>query len=382
MLILYEIFNFQFNTNSINMKKASISTLIAVLSVLFISSCKELEKDVPFVPSFDKYEAGAFFINEGNFQHGNGSITYLNTTDYSVKNDIFQLENNRSLGDVVQSMKIVYNTAYICVNNSNKIEVVNSKSFEELGTVYNLPSVRYFDTDYSDYGYATCWGNGGQVKVINLSTLEVIDSIMVGNGPEGMFIWEQKLFVANGGNTIADNTVSVISLQTKELIATIPVGYSPKHFVIDVDSKLWVICAGTGNWSNVGEQESQLIQIDPVNLEVINTVPLFNHMHPENIGIDRTQTVIIIGGGFDTDGLYKVFTSHPETPTEAFINGSFYGMSISPFNDEIYAADAKDYSNNGLMNRYSFNGDKLGEYETGIIPNSVCFRWPVMITIL
>ena len=353
--------------------KKSIFYSAAFMLILFLFSCKK-ETDEPFTPTPDKYESGAFIINEGNFNHGNGSISYLNTFDNSVTQEIFQLENNRSLGDVAQSMKIINYFGYICVNNSNKIEVVNSRDFKEQGTIYGLPSVRYFESDFSDYGYATCWGNTGQVKIIYLPTFTVVDSVMVGNGPEGMIIMNQNLFVANGGNIVNDSTISVISLRTHEVIKTIQVGYSPKHFVRDQNSNLWVICAGTGSWSSVGEKPSKLIQIDPISFDILQEIELFDQIHPANIGIDGTGTVIVIGGGFGTNGLYKVFLNHPETPTDIAIPGNFYGFSISPINGEIYAADAGDYNSKGRMYRYSFLGEKLGEYEAGIIPNGVCFN--------
>ena len=358
--------------------KKSIFYSATFLFILALSSCDK-ETDVPLTPVPDKYESGVFFVNEGNYQHGNGSISYYNTNSNSLTQEIFQLENNRSLGDVVQSMKIINYYGYICVNNSNKIEVVSFADFKEQGTIYNLPSVRYFENDYSEYGYATCWGNGGQVKIIYLPTLSVIDSVMVGNGPEGMIILDQKLFVANGGNIEADSTISVISLETHEIIQTINVGYSPKHFVQDQNSNLWVICAGTGSWTSIGEKPSKLVQIDPVSFNVLQEIDLFEQLHPGNIGIDLTGTVVVVGGGFGMDGLYKVFLNHPETPTDIAIPGNFYGFSVNPMNGDIYAADAGDFSSKGSMERYTFLGGKIGEYETGINPNGVSFNWPIMI---
>ena len=80
------------------------------------------------------------------------------------------------------------------------------------------------------------------------------------------------------------------------------------------------------------------------------------------------------------DGLYKVFLNHPGTPADIAIEGEFYGFNVSPINGDIFAADAGDYNNKGIMYHYNFLGDKVGEYEAGIIPNGVCFNWPIMIT--
>lgn len=353
--------------------------LVVILGILIISSCEKKEKDVPITPELEKYETGIFIINEGNFGSGNGSISYLSTNENTISPEIFQLENNRSLGDVVQSMSISGEYAYICVNNSNKIEVINFKTFKEQGVISGLPSVRYFKSAEGDFAYATCWGNDGQVKVIHKPTLEVIDSVMVGNGPEGMFISNHKLFVANSGGLGVDSTISVISLETQEIVKTINVGYSPKHFVIDQNRMIWVLCSGTASWSSVGAKPSKLVQIDPINLETVLEIDLFPDLQPSSIGIDPTGTVIAIGGGFGVNGLYKVFINNPVTPTEAFLEGSFYGFNVSPNDGEIYATNAGDYTNKGTVYRYSFLGEELGEYEGGIIPNGATFRWDVEI---
>ena len=46
-------------------------------------------------------------INEGNFQDADGTISFINPNDGSVKQDLFGTVNNGlALGDVVQSMTI------------------------------------------------------------------------------------------------------------------------------------------------------------------------------------------------------------------------------------------------------------------------------------
>ncbi|NOR88513.1 MAG: hypothetical protein GQ527_12985 [Bacteroidales bacterium] len=355
------------------MIKKSIFLLVIILNILFLSSCKEKVHDVPITPPLGNYETGIFIINEGNFGSGNGSISYINTSGQTIIPEIFQLENNRSLGDVVQSMKINAETGYICVNNSNKIEVVNYQDFSEQAVINNLPSVRFLSDDINGFSYASCWGSGGILKYINTSNNTVVDSIAVGSGPEGMFIAENKLFVANSGGLDVDHTVSVISLATNEVIKTLEVGYSPKQFVKDQNGMIWVLCSGTGSWSSVGVKPSKLVQIDPISLETELEIELFADLQPGNIGIDHTGTVIVIGGGYGVNGLYKIFVNSPETPTEAFIEGSFYGFSVNSSNSEVFITDAGDYTNNGTIFHYSFLGEKLGEYEGGIIPNGAVF---------
>src|SRR5688500_15237380 len=114
--------------------------LVTVLSVSF-SSCDDDDSQPK-----GKFEDGVFVVNEGNFQDANGTISHV-SSDGTVTQDLFGSENNGlALGDVVQSMTIDSDFAYIVVNNSNKMEVVNANTFVAEYTLKNLLLPRYFTT--------------------------------------------------------------------------------------------------------------------------------------------------------------------------------------------------------------------------------------------
>ena len=52
-----------------------------------------------------------------------------------VSPDVFRVVNNRPLGDVAQSITMINGKYFIALNNSKKIEIVNSKTFESEGTI-------------------------------------------------------------------------------------------------------------------------------------------------------------------------------------------------------------------------------------------------------
>ena len=87
---------------------------------------------------------GVYIINEGNFQFGNASVSYYDVDTKTLKEDIYKTANSIALGDVAQSMAVLNNKAYIVVNNSSKIEVVNAQTFVSVATIAGLPSPRYF----------------------------------------------------------------------------------------------------------------------------------------------------------------------------------------------------------------------------------------------
>ena len=48
--------------------------------------------------------------------------------------------------------------------------------------------------------------------------------------------------------------------------------------------------------------------------------------------------------------------------------------TINPVNSEVYIADAIDYVQNGVVLRYSPDGELLDEFYVGIIPGAFCWR--------
>ena len=101
--------------------------------LLLLASCK---KDTPAVdnnPDIIK-EHGVFIVNEGNYTWSNASVSFYNFVNGQYFEDVFDEVNNRPLGDVAQSIAVSNGKAYIVVNNSNKIEIVDLNYFHFCGS--------------------------------------------------------------------------------------------------------------------------------------------------------------------------------------------------------------------------------------------------------
>ena len=90
--------------------------------------------------------------------------------------------------------------------------------------------------------YVTNGGECGGVYVINAATNTVIDSIVVGCCPQGVFVSPNgKIYVANE----AETTVSVINSATNTVMSTITVGITPYGVSMSPDgSKVYVTNSG------------------------------------------------------------------------------------------------------------------------------------------
>ncbi len=350
-----------------------LNLLVFFVSTLLFQSCDKDE----YTPK-GIYDGGVFISNEGTFGQGNASVSFYSIAGDSVVNNIFEKANNRTLGDVVQSLYVFNDKAYICVNASNKIEIADQYNFNELGVINELPSVRYFIGNDAGKGYASVWGDGGQIKVLDLNTNTVSKSIDVGNGPEHMTIFSNKLYVANSGGFIDDNTISVISTETDDLLKTITLdGDKPVDLLTDKNGNLWVLCMGKtiydANWTPIDNTAAKLFKINTSTDEVEGTVVLSPTAHPNNIEISADGNYLYYGGGFGFNGIYKIDIETLTVAVEPIISKYFYGFNIYE-NGEIFATEATSYTDNGILYRYQADGTFIQEYTVGIAPNGASYK--------
>lgn len=316
------------------------------------------------------HENGLLIVNEGSFGSGNASMSFYSPGTDVVSNNIFSSTNSRPLGDVAQSATRIGNSTYICVNVSNKIEVVNSSSFVEEATITSVNQPRYMIAK-GNTGYVSSWD--GNVAVLDLTSNALITTITVGSGPEKMVINNNQLYVANSGGFGSDSTISVIDISTNTVTTTITIdGYNPSAIINGANNTIWVLAKGKTlydvNWNVIGHAPSKLIKINTTTNTVISSTSLFPTLHPSTIDMSPDGATIYIGGSFSFPAIYTTSTSSPTTPSAAFINEVNYGFFVNSSNGNVFILQDGG-SSNGKLLRYNSKGTKIGEYTVGIFPN-------------
>ncbi len=345
-----------------------LSTLL--LSMVFLNSCSS--DDEPEIPLGD-YERGFFITNEGPFQNGSGTITFVGD-DGIVRQNVYKTVNNEDLGNIVNSMTIGSENAYIVVNNSNKIVVVNRYTMEKVTTIEgdNISNPRDFVIQ-GNTGYVSNWGDplnssDDFIAVIDLNTNELFTTIPVGEGPEDMIISNSKLFVNLQGGFGQNNKVVVVDTNSNSVVATITIGDVPNSLIDDGSGSIWVLCEGIPNWTG-NETAGGIYKIETANLTI------------SNLDFDLSEHPILLN--YESNNLYfnlngKVFamnTGSNEIPDESIdgLDGFYYSMMIR--NNELFATDAKDFSSEGDLKIFDLNSGALLEtVKTGIIPGDIVFQ--------
>jgi DNA-binding beta-propeller fold protein YncE len=350
---------------------------LSILLSLVLFSCNKTpireENTDPPADTTINFKEGCYVINEGNFNWGNASVSFISSVTGKVEQDLFSSVNGRPLGDVAQSMNVHNDTGFIIVNNSDKIEVVSIKDFKSIKTINGFNSPRYIEFVGSSKAYVTNLKN--DIAVVDLKTLTITKTIIVPEWTESIVYFNDYLYVTCMGKFSAATAIrraKVLIISTKEdrIVDSIQTRKDPVSMVIDKKQKLWVL--STGGWD--GYEQPSIMRIDPV-LRIVEKAFLFDEssVSPSKLCINPTgDTLYFLDGG-----IYQMPVTAQGIPADAFIPSSgklFYGLDIDPLNGSVWVTDALDYVQNGKVYQYnSSQGNLIKSYDAGRIPGEICF---------
>ena len=348
----------------------TLKNLIYLLIVfILISSCSSDEVTLP-APLGD-YENGILITNEGPFQNGTGTISYISEDYETVEQQIFNQVNSEDLGSIVQSIGFNNDVAYIVVNNSNKIEIVNRYSFESISSITDgLMNPRYFISSGTN-GYVTNWGDpfdntDDYIAVIDLFSQTITSTIPVAFGPEKLILMNDVLYVAHQGGYGQNNILSVIDTSNNTLASTIEVGDVPNSMIV-LDNNLWVLCGGNPDYTG-NETNGKLVKINMSDNSVDQVFDFLISDHPKHLSVDGSRLIYNLNGV-----VYSKDETDISLPQESIISGTFYAMTTK--DGKLYATDAGDFASNGVLKIVDLStNSEIQNIPTGIIPGGVYFN--------
>ncbi len=347
------------------MKQLHFFFFVALCSILSFTACNPEESKPQ-----GAYSDGLFVVCEGVFNSNNAEISFIDNAG-KVSTQVFQSVNNRPLGDIAQSLTIVDDLAFIVVNGSNKVEVVNATTFESKKTLndekFTFP--RYV-AKLNDNQVLLTNGTGygdDFVFIINSKTFEIEQEIPTGAGPNQLIVQGGKIFVANFGGYGSDNSVTVINASTFAIEKTIVVGDMPASMTLDKDGNIIIICKGLTrydeNFVGTPVSNSKIVKLNTTTLtaEDVYTYDRQIQNFSSNL-IDYANNTLYV---LDDDGVYT-FASDFAT-AQKIVPGAFYGISI--IGNDMWLCD--NNSTNPRAIKYSLTGSKIAEYKTSPMPNAV-----------
>ena len=379
---IFEAANFIFSRIINNIKKAFIiclecnsplkrglGGLNAILISIFLLSCeKKPEPQAVIIP--EQSEQGVFIVNEGNFTFGNSSLSYYDINRDSVENNIFYRVNDIPLGDVAQSMKIYNGLAYIIVNNSGIIQVIDAKTFEYKGKITGLSSPRDICfIDNSKAYVSDLYSNA--ISVINPTTFEISGSINIKHNSENFVQIDNKIYTNSWS---FGNTINIIDAATNTYQDSIIVGIQPRSMALDKNNNLWVLTDGGFAGSTYGNENAKLHKINTSTNIIEQTLEFTDiNLSPSDLCLNETKDTLF----YIANNVYKMSINSNELPSQAIISNensqTFYSLNIDKNNYKIYVSDCKDYTQSGDVYIYSTNGALISKLAVGINPGDFCF---------
>lgn len=355
------------------MKKA-IQLLSLALAAFIVTSCeKEKENESTPLPS---NLHGVFIVNEGAFGQGNASISFASSDSSYYNADIFNAANGYPVGDLLQSMTIHNSVGYLCVNNSQRVEVVSMSDFKKKATISGINSPRFMVGKNND-GYISDWSTNSVFK-INLLNNTITGSVPCGSGPEQMLVSGNKLFVCNGGGFGEDSTITVIDLSTFSVTGTITTDINPSSIKADKDGNIWVLCRGSlgsDYTPTPDDAPGSIVQLNPNNNTILKSITLNWDQHPVQLNVNGNgdRIYFLVGSGTYTGSVYTMSINDNTFPASPLINREFYSLGIHPSSSIIYAGKSSFSANTHYL-RYTMSGTFIDSTLTGIGPNSFVFN--------
>ena len=340
-----------------------------LLTVSFVS-CKKKKPEDENQPPVDQFKNGLLVINEGLLQQNNASLSWVDLSDLSVNNQLFEQKTNRQLGDVANDAIRYGNKIYILVSVSSTVEVLDAnsgKSLKQISMVYNNTSKqpRYATTSHGKV-FISCFD--GYVDVLDTTTLSIINRIPVGANPEEIVHNNQYIYVANSGGLSypnVDSTVSIIDPIIETEIGKIVVGKNPTRLLFDNNNNLFVITQTGLNTIN-----SQLVKVD---IQTQTVATIYPQQVMQMTKMNNYFVLNILQGNHSTIQLFDPQSGSIVNSNfiDASLFSTYYGAQFDASKNKLYCFDAMSYVYSGYVREFDTNGNLIRNIKVGLNPSKL-----------
>lgn len=351
--------------------------LLLGASILLLQSCV---KDKPNPngggQSNQNDHPKVFVANEGAFGNGNASLSYIDLDEQKVYNNIYQDKNNKVLGDVLQSIAADEKYLYLVVNNSNKIVIIDKKTFEYQGEIA-----------VTQPRYMIMIGNGkalvssmyrSRLYIVDLNSRQIESEIPVNfTNTEGMIAHGNKIYIAPWNvncNYIYQFDKSSMQIEDSIYIS----GYAPMAMVLDKNEKLWVLAGNPYN--NVS---STFTQLNVSNKQILKSIAFSAKAETIKPVMNPAKDIIyFLGVDYDGNanaynGLFQMSIDDVAAPTQPLLRAQnlqyFWGLGVNPKTGNLFFGDPKGWIQSGTVSELSPDGTLLNTYTLGLGPGYFYF---------
>jgi len=296
------------------------------------------------------------------------TLSHYDTVTQILENHILQL------GQYANQIVIQNSIGYVVNSGVHNIQVINLETETTLDHI-QCPngSNPYWMALHpgGDKAYVSGFFTN-TVYVIDLIENSVVNSLSVGSVPEGMIVYDDKLFVMNSSYGSPTGSVTVIDVNNDSVLDQIPVGNNPQFGAVDAMGRLHIVCTGNYGYGNPPVWGNIYI-INTTTHEVITTLEIGGS--PTKIAIHPNDTAYLADGF----GLgFMAYNSIDLSIIHSAIDLWASGGSFIQFDENgiLYLGDSVDWINNGKVYIYSENEELLHTLTVGVNPQDAGFYYP------
>ncbi|MDR2206195.1 MAG: hypothetical protein LBE36_08595 [Flavobacteriaceae bacterium] len=310
------------------------------------------------------YGNGILISNEGKYLTPNASVTFISEDLNYLEQNIYGTGNPENLGDVLQNIGFNGNLAYLVLNNSNKITIVDRFTFQKTGQItdeINQPKFIAFSTNYI---YVTNDEVGGEkyVSVYNLADFSFVKKLEMPDVADRIVEAGGNIFVQNASFGFG-NKISAISTSDNTVLFEISVPNGQIQKTISENGSLYAIA------SDAVLADSYIYQISPTDGNILKTITLS--------GISNAMNLCIDGGNFYfTSGMkiYEMNMNATEIPVNPIVTASesqeFSGLfGFNVIGGKIFTSDANGFTADSKITVYNTSGSVIKIFNAGIGSN-------------
>ncbi len=344
-------------------------------------------------------------VNEGIWQTDNGRLSYFDNGKV-VSNQWFRDINKAKLGDTPNDIIAINdNLIAIALNWSNIIQFISADG-RSVAETEDIPNNRRLACD-GDYLYATSYGHEclvegreqtftkGFVAKIDTRTFKTVGACEVGYEPEGIALYDGRLFVANTGGYADqeydhdyETTVSVIDPATMRVVRTINTRQPNLYGKISQVGQ-YLCINSPGDYYNIAP--ATILLDCRAAIEGLPDADCYVKLDCSASFSTPTLDgkILAIGAAYSfIQGGYKdtfltidpalAFTTRGASGLQAQMPGTVlsdlkamrqpYGIYVNPYTGYIYATDAASFAQAGTLVQWDPSGKKIGQYPLYINP--------------
>lgn len=308
-------------------------SIILFLLVLLFWGCEEESSTKPTEKPY-AISPGAMIMvaNEGNFRSGNATVGLYNLITKSWLEDAFSYFSKKALGDVFQSVTFWKGKAYLVVNNSGKIEVVNPDNFEVAQTINGLTSPRFMLPVDSNKAYVTdLYAN--KIWILSGNPLAISGSIPAHGWTEEMVLVNDKVWVVNKSRPV----IFILDPATDQLVDSLLLTAKPTTICRSSGSKVWV-----GTEGETAIDSGHVLWVETASKTILNNYKTLSRIAPDRFAPTLTGDTF-----YFVDDRPRIFFPKPGNYNIGILKdelvGKWYGIAYDPKRKMVVFSNVKDY---------------------------------------